>query len=324
MSPNSGINKEQLDTPAPDKDSREAERLAALDHLNAIRPESDHILQKLVDEVRGIFGTDLCMVNLNLSDMQYFRLVGRAARRLGQARQDALEHSICHTWWTARCRSLSKTSRLPKSLEQHWCVNYGIYFYAGTPLITSDSHAIGTLCLLSAQPIEFGRDQMRVLGGFAQAVVGRLELLGALGREQAARKEEALRSEDRQRTLDSLSAHIAIIDETGAIVSVNKAWRDFARANGLAAQTYAEGANYSPGMRFGSGRTFRGGCSLCGGDPLGSQRPAQKFELEYPPFTQRTASRYWKGDGFAGGWSPTSGDRPRKHHRAQAGRGEAA
>ena len=85
---------------------------------------------------------------------------------------------------------------------------------------------------------------MRVLGGFAQAVVGRLELLGALGREQAARKEEALRSEDRQRTLDSLSAHIAIIDETGAIVSVNKAWRDFARANGLAAQTYAEGANY--------------------------------------------------------------------------------
>ena len=205
MSPNSGINKEQLDTPAPDKDSREAERLAALDHLNAIRPESDHILQKLVDEVRGIFGTDLCMVNLNLSTCNTSGPGRESCPQTGrsQARCPRAQHAIMR--WTARCRSLSKTSRLPKSLEQHWCVNYGIYFYAGTPLITSDSHAIGTLCLLSAQPIEFGRDQMRVLGGPAQAVVGRLELLGALGREQAARKEEALRSEDRQRTLDSLS-----------------------------------------------------------------------------------------------------------------------
>jgi hypothetical protein len=35
---------------------------------------------------------------------------------------------------------------------------------------------------------------MRVLGAFARAVVGRLELLGALEREQAAREEEAQRS----------------------------------------------------------------------------------------------------------------------------------
>src|ERR671915_123205 len=85
---------------------------------------------------------------------------------------------------------------------------------------------------------------MRELKGFAQAVVGRLELLGALGREQAARQEEAQRSADRRRTLDSLSAHIAIIDETGTIVAVNKAWRHFAQASGVAGQNYAEGVNY--------------------------------------------------------------------------------
>ena len=32
-------------------------------------------------------------------------------------------------------------------------------------------------------------------------------------------------------TLDALSAHIAILDETGLIVSVNRAWRDFAKDN---------------------------------------------------------------------------------------------
>ena len=123
---------------------------------------------------------------------------------------------------------------------------------------------------------------MRVLGGFAQAVVGRLELLGALGREQASRQEEALRSEDRQRTLDSLSAHIAIIDETGAIVTVNKAWRDFARVNGLAAQNYAEGANYLRTCDSAAGAHSEEAAPFAEGirSVLSGQR--EKFELEYP------------------------------------------
>src|SRR5918995_5051187 len=224
VSPRSGLNKEQLDTLAAENHAREAERLAALDHLNAIRPETDHILQQLVDDVRGIFGTDLCMVNLNLSEVQYFRAwSGDLDPDLAEARQDAIEHSMCQYVVNSEMPLVVKDfSATEEFKEQHWCVNYGIHFYAGTPLITSDNHAIGTLCLLNAQPIEFDKDQMRVLGRFAQAVVARLELLGALGREQAARQEEARRSEDRQRTLDSLSAHIAIIDETGTIVAVNE------------------------------------------------------------------------------------------------------
>src|SRR5215208_2261884 len=284
VSPSSGINKEQLDTPALDNDVREAERLAALDHLNAIRPETDHILQQLADGVRGIFGTDLCMVNLNLSDVQYFRTwSGELPAGLAEARQDALEHSMCQYVVDSEIPLVVKDfSATEEFREQHWCVNYGIHFYAGTPLITSDSHAIGTLCLLNAQPIEFGKDQMRVLGGFAQAVVGRLELLGALGREQAARQEEALRSGDRQRTLDSLSAHIAIIDETGTIVTVNKAWRDFARANGLAAQTYAEGANYLRACDSAAGAHSEEAAPFAEGIRSVLSVHRKKFELEYP------------------------------------------
>jgi hypothetical protein len=325
VSPSSGLDKEQLDTPASDNDGREAERLAALDHLNAIRPETDHILQQLADEVRSIFGTDLCMVNLNLSDVQYFRAwSGELPAELAEARQDALEHSMCQYVVDSEMPLVVKDfSATEEFREQHWCVNYGIHFYAGTPLITSDSHAIGTLCLLNAQPIEFGKDQMRVLGGFAQAVVGRLELLGALGREQDARKEEALRSEDRQRTLDSLSAHIAIID--GCHRQRQQSLARLCPGKWISCADLRRRRQLPPGMRFGSGRTFRGGCSLCGGDPLGSQPPAQKIRARVSlPFTQRTALVHWKGDAFCRRWSPTSGDRPRKHHRAQAGRGEAA
>ena len=160
MSPSSGPNKEQFDTPVSDNHGREAERLAALDHLNAIRPETDHILEQLVDEARGIFGTDLCMVNLNLSDVQYFRAwSGELAAELAEARQDALEHSMSQYVVDSEMPLLVKDFLATEEFrEQHWYVNYGIQFYAGTPLITSDNHAIGTLCLLNAQPIEFGQD----------------------------------------------------------------------------------------------------------------------------------------------------------------------
>ena len=60
------------------------------------------------------------------------------------------------------------------------------------------------------------------------------------------RIEVALRvsSQFLQSTLDALPTHIAILDESGTIVSVNTAWRQFANANGF------EGADYGVGMNY--------------------------------------------------------------------------
>ncbi|HCK80319.1 MAG TPA: hypothetical protein DIC59_02480 [Candidatus Competibacteraceae bacterium] len=44
--------------------------------------------------------------------------------------------------------------------------------------------------------------------------------------------------------LDALTAHIAILDETGTILTVNRAWRKFALKNGGALDQVAEGVNY--------------------------------------------------------------------------------
>jgi PAS domain S-box-containing protein len=57
--------------------------------------------------------------------------------------------------------------------------------------------------------------------------------------------EKALRESESfaRSALDSLSAHIAVLDESGTIVFVNKTWREFAASNG-AAGNVAEGANY--------------------------------------------------------------------------------
>ena len=44
--------------------------------------------------------------------------------------------------------------------------------------------------------------------------------------------------------LDSLAAHIAILDESGVVITVNRSWRDLATANALAGAHVSEGANY--------------------------------------------------------------------------------
>ena len=163
-----------------DKSERESARLAALDYLDVVRPEADQVLQELVDEVRSIFGTALCMVNLILSDVQYFRAwSGDLPVDLAEARQDPLEHSMCqYVVGTEMPLVVCDFLATEEFKDQHFFVNYGFRFYAGAPLITSEGHAIGDLCLLDTRPNELSEEQMRTLEAFARAVVGRLELLG--------------------------------------------------------------------------------------------------------------------------------------------------
>jgi PAS domain S-box-containing protein len=280
----SPVERDQRDTTASGQDRREAERLAALEYLRAVRPGVDRVLQELVDEVRGVYGTDLCMVNLNLSEVQYFRAwSGELDPDLAEARQDALEHSMCRYVVNDETPLVVEDFLATEEFrEQHWCVNYGIRFYAGTPLVTSSGQAIGTLCLLSSRSVEFGEEQMRVLGSFARAVVGRLELLGALEREHATREEEAQRGRELQQTLDSISAHLAIVDESGEIVAVNGVWRAFAEANGGDPRKVCEGANYLRVCDTATGPYSEEAAAFARGIRSVLSGRQERFEMEYP------------------------------------------
>ena len=170
---------------------RERGRVVALESLGAVRPEVDDVLQDLVDDVREIFGTELALVNLILLDVQYFGAwSGNLASEFAESREVAREHTMCqYVVETERPLVVEDFLATERFRNQYFCVNYDIQFYAGTPLVTSEGHTIGTLCPADGAPRPFGEDEMEMLGAFARAVVGRLELLVALGRERAAREE---------------------------------------------------------------------------------------------------------------------------------------
>ena len=84
-----------------------------------------------------------------------------------------------------------------------------------------------------------------------------------------------------QATLDSLSAHIAIVDESGTIVAVNSAWREFARANG-ATSNVSEGANYLAVCDSATGAGAEYAALFAEGVRAALAGRREEFALEYP------------------------------------------
>lgn len=96
--------------------------------------------------------------------------------------------------------------------------------------------------------------------------------------EQAARNAERFATA----TVDSLSAHIAILDETGTIIAVNESWEEYGRANGSTHPNAYRGENYlevcdqATGMGAEEARAVAAGIrSVINGE-------RDQFSLEYP------------------------------------------
>lgn len=85
--------------------------------------------------------------------------------------------------------------------------------------------------------------------------------------------------------LDGLSAHVCVIEATGVIVAVNRAWLDFAVSNGGSLGTLQEGANYLDVCEFAASMSTPDAAEA--GQFLVLMREAlaghcTHFQLEYP------------------------------------------
>jgi two-component system, LuxR family, sensor kinase FixL len=82
--------------------------------------------------------------------------------------------------------------------------------------------------------------------------------------------------------LNAMSAHIAILDENGIILEVNKAWREFADSNGANDPTYGIGTNYLDVCDVSAQNNSEDAITVARGirDVMGLK--INEFYLEYP------------------------------------------
>ncbi len=111
-------------------------------------------------------------------------------------------------------------------------------------------------------------------------------MVGTIIRDVTEQRQAAKALEESQRflqaTLDALSAHIAILDETGTILAVNASWRRFADENGLGWDDYGVGRNYLHIAEAATGDFSDGALSVAQGirDVIAGR--AAEFTFEYP------------------------------------------
>jgi PAS domain S-box-containing protein len=111
------------------------------------------------------------------------------------------------------------------------------------------------------------------------------QVVQATVRDISERKqaEEKLQASERFAcsTVDALSAHLAILDETGTILNVNRAWRQFALANSAPMEGVAAGAQYLAVCDAATGPGSQGAAAFASGIRAVLRGTQDTFSLEY-------------------------------------------
>ena len=152
----------------------------------------------------------------------------------------------------------------------------GFVSYLGIPLFHPQNEGVsGTLCVVDSRPRNFSTKEKKLLQEFKHSIENQLENITLNNKLEH-------QVEFTQSSLDSLSAHIAVIDNEGIIKYTNEAWNNFADNNGASPKHVGEGINYLKLMEKAknegaenAGKAFRGIKSLIAGE-------RDYFELEYP------------------------------------------
>ena len=154
------------------------------------------------------------------------------------------------------------------------CIHEGFRSVALIP-VRANQEIVGLMQFNDRRKDCFTLEMIQYLEGIS-ATIG-----VALVRKQAL---DALQESERfaHSTLNALPSHLAILDETGTIVAVNLAWREFANANPPVRGNVCEGANYLAVCNAAVGPDAENAKTVAAHLLAIIQGEEKEFSIEYP------------------------------------------
>ncbi len=192
-------------------DRTEAGRLAALERYGVLDTLPEREFDVFVRLAAQLCDTPMALMTLVDRDRQFFKA------RLGSSDVEAaLDSGFCPLVVHGGVPVVVPDALADAEHMTNPAVVAGkVRFYAGAPLLTSDGHALGTLCVLDHEPRPIGEKEIAALQALAGQVMTQLELRLALQRERA--------SEGRLRAIFESAVDFAIVatDPAGRVTDWN-------------------------------------------------------------------------------------------------------
>jgi GAF domain-containing protein len=127
----------------------EGARLAALQGYCVLDTLPDKTCDQITELARSLFGVEISLVSLVDEERQWFK-----SRAGLSAHETPRSMSFCaHAILSGGSRWCSMPSKTHAFAATRWSpVRRASAFYAGAPLVSSQGHALGTLCLIDPHP----------------------------------------------------------------------------------------------------------------------------------------------------------------------------
>ena len=198
----------------------EAERLAALYRYRILDTADEEEFDDFTELAAHICGVPIALISLVDSDRQWFKSrvgldVEQTPREIAFCSHAILDKGLFEVGDTRedeRFRDNPLVTGAPR-----------IRFYAGTPLLTDNGQAIGTLCVIDTVPRELSPAQKKALAALGRQVVRQLDLRLVAARERDLNLKLTSQARFQKVLLDSAMAAVISITGRGLVSSFNPA-----------------------------------------------------------------------------------------------------
>ncbi len=226
----------------PEIPANESDRQAALDRYKILDTLPEQVYDELTQLASDICGTPIALISLIDNNRQWFK--SNVGLEVTETSRDI---SFCgHAVAAKAILNVPDASKDSRFADNPLVVDDpNIRFYVGIPLITEDSFALGTLCVIDRQPHNLTDLQIRQLEALSRLVISQFELrrkedtvkartnelhqaIADLQQENQQRLKTEVSLRESQKLFTSLAAAAPVgifrTDVEGRCIYVNERW----------------------------------------------------------------------------------------------------
>lgn len=181
---------------AATQDAREERRMEAVRRFDILDTPPDGAFERVTRLAARLLGMPIAIVSIVDHDRIWFKSrFGLDVDEIGRDPGLCASAILQDEPWV-----IEDARHDPRALANPLVAGeFGLQFYAGVPLRTSDGHNLGTLCVIDREPRDFGDKERETLEDLAAIVIDELELRLAardLDAAAAARQHHAVQLND--------------------------------------------------------------------------------------------------------------------------------